>query len=187
VSLPEGYSSSFEPEEPPQEEPRWRLRPLSQATPRQTRWLVPGKILLGYNNLIAAVGGVGKTHLLLAIAAEGSVADEPWDTIYVSFEDSAEEVLRPRVEAAGGDVARVHELVLTDADSLASFTLPRDIEELQTLVRACTARLVVIDPIVASIETKLDAYKDQHVRQVLAQLWTMAREEECAVAPWSAT
>ena len=29
---------------------------------------------------------------------------------------------------------------------------------------------------------KLDAYKDQHVRQVLTQLWRVAREEDCAVA-----
>ena len=163
-------------------EPRWRLRALSQATARQTRWLVPGLIPLRYLTLVAGIGGLGKSTWLLALAARGSVAAEPWDTIYVSFEDTAEEVLRPRIEAAEGDVARVHELVLEDADSLDSFGLPRDIDDLQALVRECSARLVVIDPIVAAIETKLDAYKDQHVRQVLAQLWRMTREEDCAVA-----
>lgn len=150
---------------------RWRLRPLSKATPRQTRWLPgtpPGLIPLRYPMLVASVGGIGKSHWMVAIAAHGSVAEEPWDTIYISFEDGADEVLRPRVEAAGGDARRIHELVLTDADSLASFSLPGDIDDLQTLVRACRARLVVIDPVVAAIETSLDAYKDQHVRQVLA-------------------
>ena len=32
------------------------------------------------------------------------------------------------------------------------------------------------------MDTKLDAYKDQHVRQVLAQLWKVARDEDCAIA-----
>lgn len=177
-----GYRSSFEPEGEQPEESRWQLRPLSQATPRQTRWLVPGQLPLSFLALFAGVGGLGKSTHLLGIAARGSVAAEPWDTIYVSFEDTAEEVLRPRIEAALGDPERVHELVLKDADSLESFSLPRDIDNLQALVHECSARLVVIDPIVAAIETKLDAYKDQHVRHVLAQLWRVAREQDCAVA-----
>ena len=160
---------------------RWKLRPLSQAVSRQTHWLVPGLIPLRYLTLVAGVGGLGKSTWLLGLAAEGSVAVEPWDTIYVSFEDTADEVLRPRLEAAGGDPTRVHELVLTDADSLESFSLPRDIDELQALVRSCSARSVVIDPIVAAVDAKLDAYKDQHVRQVLAQLWRISSEENCAI------
>jgi putative DNA primase/helicase len=160
---------------------RWRLLALSQATPRQTRWLLPGLIPLRFLTLVAGIGGLGKSTYLVAIAAAGSVAETPWETIYVSFEDTADEVLRPRLEAAGGDPGRVHELVLADADSLESFSLPRDVDELHARVRECSARLVVIDPIVAAVETKLDAYKDQHVRQVLAQLWRIAREEDCAV------
>ena len=167
---------------PPEAPTRWKLRALSEVASRQTRWLVPGLIPLRNITLVAAVGGLGKSHWLLALAAQGSVAAEPWDTIYVSFEDAAEEVLRPRLEAAGGDPAHVHELVLTDAGALTDFSLPRDVEELQVLARSCSARLIVIDPVVASIDTKLDAYKDQHVRQVLAQLWRIAREEDCALA-----
>jgi putative DNA primase/helicase len=162
--------------------PRWKLQALSQATPRQTQWLRPGLIPLRFLTLVAGIGGLGKSTWLLAEAAAGSVASEAWDTIYVSFEDTADEVLRPRLEAAGGNPERVHELVLADAESLEAFCLPRDVDELQALVRSCQARLVVIDPIVAAVEAKLDAYKDQHVRQVLAQLWRVSREENCAIA-----
>jgi putative DNA primase/helicase len=161
---------------------RWKLQPLSHATPRQTRWLVPGLVPLRFPTLVAGIGGLGKSTWLLALAAAGSVAGEPLETIYVSFEDTADEVLRPRLEAAGGNPDRVHEVVLADADSLESFSLPRDVDDLQKLVRSRRARLVVIDPIVAAVETKLDAYKDQHVRQVLAQLWRISREEDCAIA-----
>ena len=128
------------------------------------------------------VGGLGKSTWLVRVAAQGSVAATPWETIYVSFEDSADEVLRPRLEAAGSNPELVHEVVLAESGSLDAFTLPRDIENLTTLVRSRAARLVVIDPVVAAVDTKLDAYKDQHVRQVLAQLWKVARDEDCAIA-----
>jgi len=163
-------------------ESRFRLRSLSQATLRQTRWLIRGLIPLRFLTLVAGIGGLGKSTWLLRLAAEGSVLAEPWETIYVSFEDSADEVLGPRLIAAGGDPSRVHELVLADAESLESFSLPRDVDELRELVRARSARLVVIDPVVAAIETKFDSHKDQHVRQVLARLWRIAREEDCAIA-----
>src|SRR5262249_29969315 len=39
-----------------------------------------------------------------------------------------------------------------------------------------------IDPIVAAIDSAFDAYKDQHVRQLLEQLWRISREEDCAIA-----
>jgi KaiC/GvpD/RAD55 family RecA-like ATPase len=160
----------------------WRLRPLSAVTPRRTAWLVPGLIPLRFLTLVAGIGGLGKSTWLLALAAGGSVAAEPWSTIYVSFEDTAAEVLGPRVVAAGGNPDLVHEIVLADADALDSFSLPRHVEVLRSFVRDVSARFVVIDPVVAAIESGLDAYKDQHVRQVLAQLWRVAREEDCSIA-----
>ena len=163
------------------DEPSWQLRPLARAKARRTAWLVEGLIPLRFLTLVAGVGGFGKSTWVMALAAAGSTAVKPWDTIYVTFEDTADEVLKPRLLAAGGDPERVHELVCTDANSLASFTLPGDLEDLRAAVRSCSARLVVIDPIVAAIDATLDAYKDQHVRQVLAELWRVSREETCAV------
>ena len=145
--------------------PRWELRALAQADARRTKWLVQGLIPLQFLTLIAGVGGLGKSTWAMGLAAAGSIGVKPWDTIYVTFEDTADEVLKPRLLAAGGDPERVHELVCTDANSLASFTLPGDLEDLRAAVRSCSARFVVIDPIVAAIDASLDAYKDQHVRR----------------------
>ena len=141
-------------------------------------------IPLRFLTLVGGVGGLGKSTWLFALAAQGSTASEPWDTVYVWFEDTAEEVIKPRLIAANADLERVHELVPADAKAKAldAFTLPRDLDELQALVHRQSARLVVIDPVVAAIDAKLDAYKDQHVRQVLAQLWRISEEEDCAVA-----
>jgi AAA domain len=60
--------------------------------------------------------------------------------------------------------------------------LPRDVADLQRLIREVAARLVVVDPIVAALDTALDSHKDQHVRTVLAQLAAITEEETCSIA-----
>jgi KaiC/GvpD/RAD55 family RecA-like ATPase len=171
------------PEPMPAESAGARLRSLAEVRPRRVRWLVPGKVPLRTLTLVAGVGGLGKSTWLLAVAAQGSRGElgDPWDTIVVSFEDPAAEVIRPRVEAAGGDLGRIHEVVL-DGDGIDAVSLPRDIDVVQTLVRQVRARLLVLDPIVAAIETSFDTHKDQHVRAVLARLASLAEEEDLAVA-----
>jgi hypothetical protein len=106
---------------------------------------------------------------------------EAGDIIIVSFEDASEEVLRPRIEAAGDDLTRVHEIVDDGLGGIDPVQLPRDVTSLEWLVHEAKARLVIVDPIVAAIDTALDAHKDQHVRFVLARLRTRAEEADCAI------
>lgn len=161
-----------------------RLRSLAEVQPRQIRWLDPGFIPLGTLALIAGIGGLGKSTWLAGIAArlsQGELEGDAADTIIVSFEDAAEEVLRPRVEAALGDLARVHDVVVS-GDGIDTVQLPRDIAELRELVRGVQARLVIFDPVVAAFDASTDTHKDQHVRKVLAQLARLADDEKCAIA-----
>jgi AAA domain len=167
-------------------ERRLQLRRLADVKPRRVRWLLPGLIPYRTLTLVAGVGGLGKSTWLGGIGARVSRGDldhgQPADVVIVSFEDAAEEVLRPRVEAAQGDLDRVHEIVVHGMEGIDPVRLPRDVSELEGLVHDVQARLVVIDPIVAAIDTALDAHKDQHVRHVLAQLAQLAREADCAIA-----
>jgi hypothetical protein len=48
-------------------------------------------------------------------------------------------------------------------------------------VQDVRAKLIIIDPIVAAIETSLDAHKDQAVRHVLGGLAQLSVDEDCAV------
>jgi hypothetical protein len=162
-----------------------RLRALANVEPRNVRWLVRGLIPLRTLTLVAGVGGLGKSTWLAARAAElsrGDLLDGPADAVIVTFEDAAEEVLRPRVEAAQGDLTRVHEVAIDGLGGIDPVRLPHDVAELEQLVRETRARLLMIDPIVAAIDTALDAHKDQHVRSVLARLTQLAENAECAVA-----
>jgi hypothetical protein len=164
-----------------------RLQPLSEVEPRNVRWLVPGLIPLRTLTLVAGVGGLGKSMWLIGLGARLSRGElethpAPADTVIVSFEDTAEEVLRPRVEAASGDAARVHQIVPEHRDWVGPVAMPRDLPQVERLVRSVETKLVVIDPIVAGIDVEFDAHKDQHVRVVLARLAELAEESDCAVA-----
>jgi hypothetical protein len=156
-----------------------KLRRLDSVTPRQVRWLVPGMIPLRALTLLAGVGGLGKSTWTMAIAANLSTQEEPADTIIVSLEDPAAEVIRPRLEAAGANLAHVHELYVDG--ELDTLQLPGDIDQLERLVRRVSAKLIIIDPIVAAIEAAYDSHKDQHVRLVLGALRRIAEEHNCAV------
>ena len=60
----------------------------------------------------------------------------------------------------------MHELRVPDTE--APLTLPGDLRELASLIEQVDAKLVIIDPIVASIDVALDSHKDRDVRVVLA-------------------
>jgi hypothetical protein len=162
---------------------RLELRRLQGVAARQTRWHTPGTIPLGALTLVAGIGGLGKSTWAIAVAARASRGElgPPSDTILVSFEDPAAEVLRPRAEAAGADLDRIHTVVVNGIGT-DMVSLPRDVDELRRLVQTVSAGLVVIDPVVAAFAAALDTHKDQHVRLVLAQLTELCEQEACAVA-----
>jgi len=168
---------------PPEGANRLGLRSLADVQARQVRWLVPGLIPFRTLTLVPGIGGLGKSTWLLARAADLSRGKlgPPAATLIVSYEDTAEEILRPRLEAAGGDLGLVHQVVLEN-DTIGCVQLPQHVEELAHLAQDKQAKLVIIDPVVAAIDTALDAHKDQHVRSVLARLVHLAEDLECAIA-----
>lgn len=158
------------------------LRSLASVAPRNVRFLVPGLIPLRTLTLVPGIGGLGKSTWLAAIAAKLSRGElgDPGATLIVSYEDAAEEVLRPRLEAAGANLELVHQVVLAN-EAFGCVQLPQHVEELVFQANEVQAKLIIIDPIVAAIDVALDAHKDQHVRSVLARLARLAEDLDCAV------
>ena len=76
----------------------------------------------------------------------------PGNVILFAPYDSASDTLKPRLEAAGGDPARVllFRPPLEDASRTItrtrSFALPRDLDHLANTIRRLDARLVILDP-----------------------------------------
>jgi AAA domain len=163
---------------------RLEFRRLSDVRSRSVRFIVPGLLPLKAFTLLAGIGGLGKSTFAAGVAAGETrgVFDDgtPHDVLYVSYEDTAEEVWRPRILAACGDAARVLE-VRVPLDEGGVVVLPEDLEALEQVVRDRDVRLVIVDPVVAAIDTALDAHKDQHVRSVLGKLTMTAEDTGCGV------
>jgi AAA domain len=158
--------------------------PLSGVTSRRIKWLVPGLIPLRGLTLLAGAGGLGKSTFAMRLAADLSrgklLENEPGTTLIITTEDTAEEILRPRALAAGADLERiVHYRVPLDEGGM--LVLPGDFEELERIIDESGAQLVVIDPILGTLDVALDSHKDQHVRAVLGRLARIAEERELAI------
>jgi archaellum biogenesis ATPase FlaH len=154
-----------------------RRRAVTTIEARAVEWLIPNVVPLGTLSLVAGVGGLGKSALVLAWAAE--VTREGKNVLVVSYEDAAEQVIRPRFEALNGDLERLYELSVDPLEGSISF--PSDLDELARHATETEARLIVIDPVSASIDLKLDSHKDAHVRVVLGRLAKLAERLGLAV------
>src|SRR5262249_2461898 len=90
--------------------------------------------------------------------------------------------IRPRVEALGGDLTRVHVLHGPTVDGhefLPSF--PRDLGRLEAAIRARNAALVIVDPVMAFLDETICSSNDQSVRQALAPLAVVAEATGAAI------
>lgn len=134
---------------------------------RQVKWLWRDRIPAGMLSLVAGRPGVSKSLFLAYLAAEVSRKGE---VIFSNREDPLNEVVRPRLEAAGGNLDRI---------AFYSPTLPDDIAALRAMVVRRKAKLLVLDPAAAHLSVSI--YNDQHVRQALSPLAVMAAETGCAV------
>jgi hypothetical protein len=122
---------------------------------------------------------LGKSQLACQWSARLTRGELPVQgaVIYVSYEDPAQAVLRPRLEAAGADLDAV--VILEENGALPVF--PDDLPELHERARGEGAGLIVVDPITAAISLKLDAHKDRDIRVLLGQLAALAQQLELAV------
>ncbi len=95
------------------------LLSATRITPLATRWLWRDRLPLGGACLFAGQEGLGKTTIAVDIAArasrgqlDGDLFDKPCSIVYATAEDSWARTLRPRFEAAGADLERVHFVVI---------------------------------------------------------------------------
>lgn len=101
--------------------------------------------------------------------------------VLVSGEDDPGDTLRPRLDAAGADVTKVHYLrAVYDMEGERGFTLA-DVPALKGLLtRLKDCRLIVIDPVSAYL-AGTDSHKNADVRALLAPLSQMAGEHRVAI------
>jgi hypothetical protein len=152
----------------------------SEVEREAVEWLWPGRIPLGNVSLLVGDPGLGKSLLTCELAAR--VSRQGGFALVATAEDSLAATLRPRLEAAGGELERVGFVEMHAGDGLPTgLFLPDDVTDLEQLVREHSATLVVVDPLTAHLPAEVNSWRDQSIRLALAPLYGLAERQRCAV------
>jgi hypothetical protein len=172
-------------------------RRLSEIEAKPVRWLWPGRIARGKVSIIAGNPGLGKSQVtagMAAIITTGGLwpVDRsqciPGDVVFLSAEDDPADTLRPRLEAAGANLQRVHVIdgvirgfTGEGRQQNRLFSLQEDIEALSLkLAELGDVAAVVIDPITAYLGD-VDSHRNAEVRALLASLSALAAQHGTAI------
>lgn len=167
------------PQEPQEQEAAQAFQPLREGHDRADQvgatiieWLdeqeLGQRIPLGMITLAGGRPGQAKSIWSGDIAARISRLGH--GVIFSNLEDPLGPVVRPRLEAAGADLSKIH---------FWNPTIPKDIDALRTMVMALDVKLIVIDPVAAHLTVSI--YNDQDVRTALTPLSRLAEETGCAI------
>ena len=171
------------------------VQSFSTVQSESVEWLWEKRIALGKITIFASDPGKGKSlasnDISARISRGGSFPDGTpavqGDALFLTAEDGRADTIRPRLEAHGADLARVHfisgtQVTRPDGSSAEShFNLERDIEKLDEAIAALPElRLLVIDPINAYMGLT-DTHRDSDVRRILTPLAELAERRRVAV------
>jgi RecA-family ATPase len=168
---------------------------LADVEPAEVPWLWKDRIPRARLTLLVGRPGEAKSFATTDFAARVSTGRawpdgalcEVGSVLFIAGEDDPADTIRPRLDAHGADVPRVHLLQAVQRMracgglSHAAFTL-EDLAPLQTaLARLPDTALVIIDPIGSFIGGRVDAHRDNEVRGVLSPLAALARQTGAAI------
>jgi hypothetical protein len=172
-------------------------RRLADIEARPVLWLWPKRIPRGKLTIFAGHPGLGKSQTTASFAAVISTGGQwPVDrtpcerasVIFLTAEDDAEDTLRPRLEAAGADLTRVHliESVVVGytgngEQQRRCFSLEKDLLALdKKLTEIADVAAVIIDPISAYLGD-VDSHVNAEVRGLLMPVRDLAAKHKVAI------
>ena len=169
----------------PAPEPGLILIRLADVEPEDVTWLWRDRIPAGKLTLLVGDPGEGKSFVSLAIATAlsrgaalpgGDVPDGPADVVLATFEDGIADTIRPRADRLGADVNRLHCIEgARDEKGRIRPMHSSDVGMLEAQLEAMPdVQLLVVDPVMALLGGRTDAYRDNEVRDALQPLVQLA-------------
>jgi hypothetical protein len=165
----------------------------SEVTPEKVRWLWQNNIPLGKVTIFDGDPELGKSLVSLDLAArltrgwtmpDGTEAGcPPAGAVIVSLEDGVADTIRPRLEAGGADLTKVRIIqTIAGADGIERTpAVPDDLAAIEAAIRDVNAKLLVLDPLVATLGAETNSYRDQDIRRALAPVVALAERTRVAV------
>lgn len=158
-----------------------------------------GRIPMCGTALVSGMGGVGKSIFDCWLAARvsrgelpGALQGRPSSVLLFQTEDEWASETRFRLQAAEADPALVFRGVLTPVGAVSADdgrvagepfipSLPEQAEQLEGLVDACDAKLVVIDVLTAVMGEGRSTNEQVDVRRLMTSLQNVARRKRIAI------
>lgn len=167
------------------------VRTLSDVEPEEVSWLWPEYLSRGKLTLLVGDPEGGKSFLSLDLAAR-LTSGQPWPddapaapvarVLLLQAEDGAENTVRPRLDALGGNATQLIEIrSIPQGTSTRLFSLKSDVEKLRPVLSTGLVGLLIIDPLTAYLGEGTNTHRDADVRRVLAPLADLAAETGVAV------
>jgi hypothetical protein len=174
---------------------------MSDVTAERVEWLWDGRIPLGKLTVLDGDPGLGKSLITMDLAARvttgrafphGDVdhvgnldhldhVGHLGGVVILSAEDGLADTIRPRLDAAGADTSKIVAIsTVPDREgNERTIAVPEDIAAIEKATQRVSAKLVIIDPLMAFLSGK--ANYDQDVRKALTPLARMAERSGVAV------
>lgn len=167
-----------------------------EVVPKNIDFVWPRRLARGKHTCFAGVGGLGKSQLLYATAAtitrgnawpENEGSAPKGTVVLLSAEDGIEDVMIPRLIAAGADRSRVRIVKAVRAEGgPKKFNILADLDRLAAACRELgDVVLVGFDPVSSYLGGDIDSHRDTELRNALDPISQMA--EACNVAVMSVT
>jgi hypothetical protein len=160
---------------------------------RALDWLWPEHLLRGAQELLSGLPDLGKSQVQISYVAcataglpwpNGAPPIEPVNAIMLTAEDTLDQLVVPRLRAAGADLNRVRFLKCIKTDEHdRQFLLAEDLHQLERVISDFgNVGLVTIDPITAYMGSKMDSHKTTEVRAQLGPLKDLAERLNIVVS-----
>jgi hypothetical protein len=168
------------------------VRLASTITPRPIKWLWRPRIPAGRYIELVGYPGVGKTTVVCDVIAHLTTGKrwpdgaecEPCRVVIGATEDAAEDVLVPRLLAAGADLSLIHFVDgIKRGELIEDLDLSRvlDFHELIKLITKTRAALMYLDALDDALGTQHDGTGNAGTRRALAPLRVLAKTTGVAV------